>query len=77
MSLLSYARQFRKDILSAQPKHFYRAWMAEMRAPFFRSYLCNDSHTPRPVAHLTVRAADSIYLRLTPRNEQGGKDALK
>lgn len=42
VSLLGYVRQFRKDILSAQPAHLYRAWMAEMRTPFFRSYLCND-----------------------------------
>ena len=40
--LWGYFRQFKKDILSAQPAHLYRAWMAEMRTPFFRSYLCND-----------------------------------
>ncbi len=33
---------FRRDILSAQPAHLYRAWMAEFRTPFFRSYMCND-----------------------------------
>ena len=42
MSLLRYARLFRKDLLSAQPARLYRAWMAEFRTPFFRSYLCND-----------------------------------
>ncbi|MCP5086672.1 MAG: cytochrome P450 [Rhodobacteraceae bacterium] len=42
VSLLAYFRLFKKDILSAQPAHLYRAWMAEMRTPFFRSYLCND-----------------------------------
>jgi len=42
VSLWTYFRQFKKDILSAQPAHLYRAWMAEMRTPFFRSYLCND-----------------------------------
>jgi len=42
VSLWNYFRLFRKDILSAQPAHLYRAWMAEMRTPFFRSYLCND-----------------------------------
>ena len=40
--LLRYARLFRRDILSAQPERLYRAWMAEFRTPFFRSYLCND-----------------------------------
>ncbi|WP_298499816.1 cytochrome P450 [uncultured Maritimibacter sp.] len=42
VSLREYARLFRADILSAQPGHLYRAWMAEFRTPFFRSYLCND-----------------------------------
>ncbi len=42
VSLWRYLRLFRADILSAQPAHLYRAWMAEFRTPFFRSYLCND-----------------------------------
>jgi cytochrome P450 len=35
-------RLFRQDILSAQPARLYRAWMAEFKTPFFRSYLCNQ-----------------------------------
>ena len=42
VSLWRYMRLFRQDILSAQPAHLYRAWMAEFRTPFFRSYLCNQ-----------------------------------
>lgn len=42
VSLLRYARLFRKDILSAQPERLYRAWMAEFRTPFFRSFLVNQ-----------------------------------
>ena len=42
VSLWRYFRLFRSDILSAQPARLYRAWMAEFRTPFFRSYLCND-----------------------------------
>ena len=42
VSLWRYLRLFRADILSAQPARLYRAWMAEFRTPFFRSYLCND-----------------------------------
>ncbi len=42
VSLWHYVRLFRADILSAQPARLYRAWMAEFRTPFFRSYLCND-----------------------------------
>ena len=42
VSFLRYLQLFRQDILSAQPARLYRAWMAEFRAPFFRSYLCNQ-----------------------------------
>ena len=43
VSLWRYMRLFRRDILSAQPEKLYRAWMAEFRTPFFRSYLVNDT----------------------------------
>ncbi len=42
VSIFEYFKMFKKDILSAQPARLYRAWMAEMRTPFFRSYTCND-----------------------------------
>jgi cytochrome P450 len=42
VSLWQYAKLFREDILSAQPARLYRAWMAEFRTPFFRSYLINQ-----------------------------------
>ncbi len=42
VSLWRYMRLFRRDILSAQPARLYRAWMAEFRTPFFRSYLVNQ-----------------------------------
>ena len=42
VSLWRHLRLFRQDILSAQPARLYRAWMAEFRTPFFRSYMCND-----------------------------------
>jgi len=44
VSLWRYLKLFRQDILSAQPAKLYRAWMAEFRTPFFRSYLVNDPH---------------------------------
>ena len=40
--LWRHLRLYRQDILSAQPERLYRAWMAEFRSPFFRSFLCND-----------------------------------
>ena len=42
VSLRQYARLFRRDILSAQPARLYRAWMAEFRTPFFRSFMINQ-----------------------------------
>lgn len=42
VSLWRYMKLFRADILSAQPAKLYRAWMAEFKTPFFRSYLVND-----------------------------------
>jgi cytochrome P450 len=42
VSLWRYMRLFRRDILSAQPEKLYRAWMAEFKTPFFRSYMIND-----------------------------------
>lgn len=49
VSLWRYARLFRADILSAQPARLYRAWMAEFRTPFFRSYLLNQPDLVRQV----------------------------
>ena len=42
VSLWRYWRLFRKDILSAQPERLYRAWMAEFKTPFFRSFMVNQ-----------------------------------
>ena len=42
VSLWRYLKLFRADILSAQPAKLYRAWMAEFKTPFFRSYMIND-----------------------------------
>ena len=49
VSLWRYMRLFRDDILSAQPARLYRAWMAEFRTPFFRSYLMNQPELVRTV----------------------------
>ena len=49
VSLWRYAKLFRQDILSAQPERLYRAWMAEFRTPFFRSYLINQPDLIRTV----------------------------
>ena len=49
VSLWQYMKLFHKDILSAQPERLYRAWMAEFRTPFFRSYLANDPELLRTI----------------------------
>ncbi len=49
VSFLRYMRLFRQDILSAQPAKLYRAWMAEFRTPFFRSYMINQPDLVRTV----------------------------
>ncbi|MEP5729754.1 MAG: cytochrome P450 [Sulfitobacter sp.] len=49
VSLLRYLRLFRQDILSAQPAKLYRAWMAEFKTPFFRSYLMNQPELVKTV----------------------------
>ncbi len=49
VSLWRYLRLFRQDLLSAQPQRLYRAWMAEFRTPFFRSYLINQPDLIRTV----------------------------
>jgi cytochrome P450 len=49
VSLWRYGKLFRQDILSAQPEKLYRAWMAEFRTPFFRSFLMNQPDLVRTV----------------------------
>lgn len=41
-SFLRLLLNFRRDILSALPAHFFDAWMAEYRNPLIHSFLCND-----------------------------------
>ncbi|WP_299605622.1 cytochrome P450 [uncultured Tateyamaria sp.] len=49
VSLWRYMQLFRQDILSAQPARLYRAWMAEFRTPFFRSYLMSQPELVKTV----------------------------
>lgn len=57
VSFWRHLRLFRQDILSSQPARLYRAWMAEFRTPFFRSYLCND---PALVARILIERPDDF-----------------
>ncbi len=56
VSLLRHLRLFRRDIFSSQPAKLYRAWMAEFRTPFFRSYLINQPELVKTV--LSARPRD-------------------
>ncbi len=49
VSLFTYLRLIRRDILSAQPARLFRARMAEFRAPFYRSFLLNEAELWRTV----------------------------
>lgn len=42
VNLWQHIQLFRRDIFSSQPQRLYRAWMAEFKMPFFRSYFAND-----------------------------------
>lgn len=42
VSFWQHVRLFRADLFASQPARLYRAWMAEFRLPFFRSYFVND-----------------------------------
>jgi len=51
VSLWQYAKLFRRDILSAQPQRLYRAWMAEFKTPFFRSFMINQPDLVKKILH--------------------------
>ncbi len=40
---------FRRDMFSSQPARLYRAWMAQVRVPFYRSFLVNQPELVRRV----------------------------
>ncbi len=42
VTMFTHIKLFRKDIFASQPAKLYRAWMAEFRLPFFKSYFIND-----------------------------------
>lgn len=48
---------FREDMFSSQPARLYHAWMAEMRGPFYRSFLVND---PKLVRRILVEEPDKF-----------------
>ncbi len=41
-SFFRHAQLFRKDIFQSQPARLYRAWMAEFKLPFYKSYTINQ-----------------------------------
>lgn len=49
VSLWQHIQLFRKDIFASQPERLYRAWMAEFRMPFFRSYFVNQPELVKTV----------------------------
>ncbi|MEM7438454.1 MAG: cytochrome P450 [Pseudomonadota bacterium] len=49
VSFLQHVRLFRKDLFQSQPERLYRAWMAEFKLPFFRSYFVNQPELVKTV----------------------------
>ncbi len=54
---LTRIKLFRQDMFSSQPERLYRAWMAEMRTPFYKSFLIND---PKLVKHVLIKNPDNF-----------------
>ena len=48
---------FRRDMFSSQPQRLYRAWMAQVRLPFYRSFLVNE---PALVQRVLIDEADNF-----------------
>lgn len=48
---------FRRDMFSSQPQRLYRAWMAQVRTPFFRSFLVNQ---PDLVKQVLIKEAEDF-----------------
>jgi cytochrome P450 len=48
---------FRRDIFSSQPQRLYHAWMAQVRVPFYRSFLVNQ---PDLVRRILIEEADNF-----------------
>ncbi len=57
VTMLQHMRLFRKDIFASQPQKLYRAWMAEFKLPFFKSYFVND---PKLVDHVLKKDPDNF-----------------
>ena len=57
VSILTHINLFRKDIFASQPAKLYRAWMAEYRLPFYKSYFIND---PELVEHVLNKDPDNF-----------------
>ncbi len=85
VGVLQRIKLFRQDIFASQPAKLYRAWMAETRTPFYRSYLVNQpalvkrvlKDTPKefpksPVIHDTLKhlLGDSVFVTNGEKWEQ-------
>ncbi len=57
VSILTHIKLFQKDIFASQPAKLYRAWMAEYRLPFYKSYFIND---PKLVDHVLNKDPDNF-----------------
>ncbi len=60
---------FRQNMFAALPQRLYRAWMAEVKTPFYSSFLINDPNVSRQVLNAPARdypKSDTIYNSIKP-----------
>ena len=60
---------FRKDMFSALPPRLYRAWMAQVRTPFYSSFMINDPEVSKTILRAPARdypKSDTIYNSIKP-----------
>lgn len=77
VGIIGRIKLFRQDIFASQPDKLYRAWMAETRTPFYRSFLVNQPELVKrvlqerpedfpksPVIHDTLKhlLGDSVFV---------------
>lgn len=61
--------RFRRDLFSALPTKLYRAWMAEVKTPFYNSFLINDPNISKEILGAPPRdypKSDVVYAGLRP-----------
>ncbi|MEO0343648.1 MAG: cytochrome P450 [Pseudomonadota bacterium] len=57
ISRIAHIRRFKTDLFASQPERLFRAWMAEFKLPFFRSFFVNQ---PDIIEEILKRRPDNF-----------------